>query len=130
MAIPLIPAAIAGVAVVGGMVASKLRPSHIVRSVEDGVLAASSKVANGTKNAVRAVRVEYNAREIDKMQRKVEKLAVKVRQMDPEERAQLAAEEAAILARAEELRTSRGYYARRARAERVARGVEPGDTTL
>ncbi len=118
MAIPLIPAAIAGVATVGGMVLTRLRPSRIVRGVEDGVVAASSKVASTTSSAVRAVRVEYSARKIDALRRDVEKAAKKMRALDAAERARLAAEQADILDRAEQLAAERGG------------GVEPGDGTL
>lgn len=102
------------------------RPSVVMYMAEDVVIGGAkavgrgaSCVVQGTKNAVRAVRVEYSARTIDRAKRQIEREAEVLRTMSPEEIAEIAEMQAAILARAEELHQQRvapTYYARRAKA--------------
>lgn len=103
------------------------RPSVVLYMAEDAVIGGAKavgrgakRVAQGTKGAVRAVKVEYSARAIDRAKRQIEREAEALRDLSPEEIAEVAEMQAAILARAEELHQQRvapTYYARRAKSE-------------
>jgi len=108
MTIPAIPL------IAGAAILAVIRPSNIVRGAENVVIGAGKLVArgatgtvSGTKRLARATQVEYRARQIEKAQRAVSDEIEALRTMSPDERAELAAMQAAVLARAEELRTQR-----------------------
>lgn len=134
MALPIIPAAIAirvGIAA-AVLVLARQRPSTLVRLAEDGVAgtgkliaAAPKAVVRSAKRVARSTKVEYQARLIARAQEAVAVEAATLRNMTPDVRAKFAADQAAIFARAEELRLERvngTYYARREKAAaKVAR---------
>lgn len=101
-------------ATVAVCVVARARPSTIVRCGEDlGIGAAKAAAerarlsAEAAKRFGRSVRVEYRARQIDKLQAALEAEARVLRDMPADKRAELAATEAAIFARAEELKAAR-----------------------
>lgn len=122
MALPIIPAAIAirvGAAA-AVLVLARQRPSTLIRLAEDTVLVVPKAVARRAKSVVRSTKIEYQARLIARAQQAVAIEAATLRAMPEEQRAKFAADQAAIFARAEELRREREqgtYYARREKAE-------------
>lgn len=92
---------------VGVCLLVRARPSTLVRVVEDAAIKAPKNVARRAKRIKHDVTIEYKARQIDKLQRAVAVEAATLRAMSDEQRAALAADEAAIFRRAEELRAQR-----------------------
>lgn len=95
-------------------VVARARPSTLVRVAEDGVLGMGKASADAVKAGVHkatefghTVRMEMRARQIDRLQQAISIEAEQLRDMDPEARAKLAADEARIFARADELRKER-----------------------
>ena len=86
---------------------TKVRPSTLIRVAEDGVV----NLAQGAKRKVRSaknkVSVEYNARMIDKLQRRVEADMSAIAEMTVEQRREVEKQQAAVFARANELRAKR-----------------------
>lgn len=117
MPLPIIPLAIAGGAVLSAIL-GKGRPSNVVRVVEDGVAYLPKKAHKGAKALAAKTRVEYRARMLARLQQQVSKEAAAIGKLSAKERRALEKEQAAILARADELIESRGYYARREAATR------------
>jgi hypothetical protein len=107
-------------------VALKSRPSTLIRVAEDASIkvgkvvgSAPLAVVRGTKRLAHETTLEYRARQIDKLQQAVTRQAAELRDMEPEARAKLAADEAAIFRRAEELRAKR--EAKQGKAPRASR---------
>lgn len=117
MALPLVPLAVAA----GVCAIWRARPSTIIRVVEDVIVDSSVAVARSAKRTTRSVRLEYNARLINKLQEKIAVEAIHLRSMPEDERAALAAEQAAIFRRAEELRAQRAAKQARKEAKRKPR---------
>jgi len=120
---------IAGSAV--GIVLLKARPSTLLRVAEDATIGAASTVTNGARKLGNAVRIEYRARQLDAAKRAISKEAAKLRDLSPAQRAALAADEAAIIDRAEELAAKRDgkpaakpQPAKPRRASRAGRSVK------
>lgn len=95
-----------------------LRPSRVVRGIEDTVLFIGTAAATGVLRATRAVRSEYQARQLAASARSVEEQARKIEAMSPAEQAAFYAAQAAVHARAGEL------LAKRTR-ERAPRDEQP-----
>lgn len=109
-------------------IALKSRPSTLIRVAEDGAIGAGKAIARAPKAVVRGTKrlahetsLEYRARVIDKLQRAVTQQADELRNMDPEARAKLAADEAAIFRRADELRAKREAKSAKRKAPRASR---------
>jgi hypothetical protein len=90
-----------------GMALVKARPSTVLRVAEDATIGAAEHTYSGVRKLGTAIRHEYRARQIDALQRAVEKQAKHLRDLSPDQRAQLAADEAAIFSRVAELRAKR-----------------------
>ena len=107
-------------------VALKSRPSTLIRVAEDASIkvgkvvgGAPLAVARSAKRVARETSLEYRARQIDKLQQAVTRQAADLRAMSPEDRAKLAADEAAIFRRVDELRMAR--EAKQSKAPRASR---------
>lgn len=84
-----------------------IRPSTLLRVVEDGVITAGSSIARRTKSVAHAVSIEYQARQLDAYMRHIARTAQRYEQMTPEERYMYADDMATIEARAAELAARR-----------------------
>jgi ribosome-binding protein aMBF1 (putative translation factor) len=116
--IQIIPIAI-GVAVVCRIWGA--RPSTLMRVVEDAAIAVPRGIAKRAGKLKREVKVEYEARLVDRMQERIAGQQAALRRMSRAELAALAKDEARILERAEQLRTKReARRAKRAPAEHHA----------
>lgn len=80
-----------------------LRPSRLVRKLEDGVSAVGHHVARGA----RAVRNEYRARQLAAMSADILKQADAISRMSPGERAAFEIEQQHVAARVNELLAKR-----------------------
>lgn len=80
-----------------------LRPSNILKNIEDTVGFAAGSVARRAKRFGHDVRVEYRARQLAAETRRVRKLMDKLDALDPDEAAALARDQAEIIGRASEL---------------------------
>ncbi len=83
------------------------RPSTLLRLAEDTTLNGFKNIASGTRRFVRGVKREVAARQIDAAQRKLETYMANLHNLTPEQRDALMRDEAAIQARAIELRDRR-----------------------
>lgn len=118
--IPLAPI-IAGVALCAIW---RARPSTLLRVVEDAAIAAPKAVAKRVTNFGKNIDIEYQARMLDRMKRRIHKQQMALRDMSPAQRAELARNEAAVFARAEELQAQReGQEAKRSRASHASSDV-------
>lgn len=88
-------------------VALRARPSTIIRLGEDGLLNTTRRIGDKARSAKNAVRREYRARMLDAASRQLERDMAMMRKLSPKQRDALAKDEAAIFARAEELREQR-----------------------
>ncbi len=95
---------IVGVGVIGIAAIAKARPSTLFRVLEDSVVGAGKAVARGARSATHGVRIEYNARQLARVTKRIEAHDAELSKMS---KAQLAAHERdvkAITLRALEIR--------------------------
>lgn len=114
--IPLAPIA-AGVAL---CVIWRARPSTLLRVVEDTTIAVPKAIAKRAKRFKADLKIEYEARLINKLQEKISIEAATLRNMSEADRQALAKQQALIFARAEQLRVERD-------AKRHARSARGSD---
>lgn len=91
-----------------------IRISTVVRLVEDGVVGTARAVKRTAKKFGHEYSVEYNARIIDKLQRRISIEAATLQAMSDAQRAKLAKDQGEVFARVEELRLARKAKAMRA----------------
>lgn len=95
---------IIGGAAVAALVVAKGRPSTLFRLAEDGVVSVGRGVARSTSRFVHKVDIEMQARQLARGRRNVERQAARLKSMSAAQRAQLDADTAEIIKRANELK--------------------------
>jgi hypothetical protein len=95
---------IVGVGVIGIAAIAKARPSTLFRVLEDSVVGAGKAVARGARSATHGVRIEYNARQLARVAKRVEKHEAELSGMSNAQRAAHDRDVEAIVSRAKEIR--------------------------
>ena len=85
----------------------KCRPSTALRVIEDTALKVPKAIGRKARSAKHAIKQEYRARMLVKMQETISNEQLALRAMSPAQLKQLAKDQAEVFARAEELRAER-----------------------